>query len=238
MDKTNKIFLTIIIFCTLSVIGICTYAIMNHENEVVSDAQKFKEEYEALNETVIGEYVYRSLDISTDNPIIYKTGKEVLDVLKNESAIVYFGFAACPWCRSILPTLLEVAEDEEVETIYYVDIQNIRDEYKFTGSIIPEKTKEGTIAYQEIIEFFGKNLDKYYVSDEKGNRYDTGTTRLYAPTVISVKNGEIKKIQVNNVESYTNPFVEETKEQKEELKKIYQELFNSIEDGVCTDEGC
>ncbi|MEG2082944.1 MAG: hypothetical protein RR011_06920, partial [Oscillospiraceae bacterium] len=49
MEKSNKIFLIIILVCTLCVVGICGYAIMNHEEIVVSDAIKFKNEYETIN---------------------------------------------------------------------------------------------------------------------------------------------------------------------------------------------
>jgi len=48
-----------------------------------------------------------------------------------------------------------------------------------------------------------------------------------------------EEITLKIKEQSTKEEVEKCLEEKvPELKKIYQELFNSIEDGVCTDEGC
>lgn len=240
MEKTNKIFLTIIIICAVLVAGICAYAIANHDSEVTTDAIKFKNEYEKLNgiETGYSDKVYLSLEISEENPVVYKTGKEILEVLENENAVVYFGFSTCPWCRRLLPTLLDVAEKNGIEKIYYVDIKDIRDTYEFSGSIIPEKTKKGTDAYYEILDFFGDKLEKYYISDEAGNRYDTGVTRLYAPTIIAVQDGEIMDMHVGTVESQTDPFADFTEDQAKELTKEIEDLIKSIKNDTCSSEGC
>lgn len=42
----------VIFVCAALVIGLCGYAIITHKDEKISDAIKFKNEYEALNELV------------------------------------------------------------------------------------------------------------------------------------------------------------------------------------------
>ncbi len=240
MEKSNKIYLTIILVCTVLVVGLCVYAIVNHKDIKLSDAAKFKEEYEALNGLVneSTEEEYINVKIDEDNPIVYKSGQEILEVMDEEDAIIYFGFSTCPWCRNAVPVLLEAAKELDVEKIYYVDILDMRDTYKFSGSIQPEQTKKGTDAYYAILEKLDSKLEKFYVTDESGNMYDTGVKRLYAPTVVSMSGGKVKGFHVATVESQTDPYVALTDEQKEELKDAYKELINALyeKDETCKDE--
>ena len=239
MEKSNKIYLGIILVCTVLVIGLCVYAIATHKEEKLTDAFKFKKEYESLNEVVNenNEKQYMEIFIDEENPIVYKTGQEIVEIMKNEDAIIYFGFATCPWCRNAVPVLLEAAKELNVDKIYYVDILDIRDTYKFSGSIEPELTKKGTDAYYEIVKFLDKYLQKFYVNDDAGNMYDTGVKRLYAPTVVGVKNGKVVGFHEATVESQTDPYEVLTDKQKEELKKEYKTIIETVnkKDNVCKD---
>ena len=239
MEKSNKIYLGIILVCTVLVIGLCVYAIATHKEEKLTDALKFKKEYESLNEVVNenNEKQYMEIFIDEENPIVYKTGQEIVEIMKNEDAIIYFGFATCPWCRNAVPVLLDAAKELNVDKIYYVDILDIRDTYKFSGSIEPEQTKKGTDAYYNILKILDKKLDKFYVKDEAGNMYDTGVKRLYAPTVVGVKNGKVVGFHEATVESQTDPYIVLTDKQKEELKKEYKTIIEAVnkKDNVCKD---
>lgn len=229
MDKSNKICLIIIILCAILVIGVCAFAIYNR-NDIQSDAQKFKNEYEVYNGVAIedSEETYLDVNISSTNPIVYKSAKEVLEIMENETAFVYFGYPSSQEAREVIETLLEVAEEENIETIYYVDIYSIRDVYVFSGSIIPEQIQEGTQGYHDILEFLGDNLSEYYVSDANGFYYDTGVTRINAPTVVAVRDGKVVSMH------------EGTEEEKETLKEIYKKLFQSVKniDDTCSDKTC
>lgn len=243
MEKSNKIYLVIIIVCSVLVVGLCAYAIINHKDIEETDAIKFKNEYESLNGVVNenNEKEYMKVEVDSENPIIYKSGQEILDVLENENAIVYFGFSSCPWCRNVVPILLEAAKENNLDKIYYVDILNMRDQYKFSGSIEPELIKKGTDAYYEILKFLDKKLEKYYVTDDSGNMYDTGVKRLYAPTVVAVKDGKALDLHVSTLDSQKDPYVALSDEQKEELKDIYKDLIKQIKDDnkACKeDEAC
>ena len=220
MEKSNKIYMIVIFVCAALVIGLCGYAIITHKDEKISDAIKFKNEYEALNGVVneATDNKYIEVNIDEENPMVYKTGKEILDVLKNEDAIIYFGFVACPWCRNAVPVLLDIANEMNVEKIYYVDILDMRDTYKFSGSIEPEQTKKGTDAYYKILKFLDKKLEKFYVKDEAGNMYDTGVKRLYAPTVVGVKGGKVVGFHESTIESQTDPYELLDEKGKSELK--------------------
>lgn len=240
MEKSNKIYMIVIFVCAALVIGLCGYAIITHKDEKISDAIKFKNEYESLNGVVneATDNKYIEVSIDEENPMVYKTGKEIVDVFKNEDAVIYFGFAACPWCRNAVPVLLDAAKELDVDKIYYVDILNIRDTYKFSGSIEPEQTKKGTDAYYEILKFLDKKLEKFYVKDEAGNMYDTGVKRLYAPTVVGVKGGKVVGFHESTIESQTDPYELLDEKGKSELKNEYKKIIESVNEknNVCKDK--
>lgn len=236
MEKENKIYLVVIVLCTIAVVGLCGFAIYNHKDIEDSDAIKFKNEYEAFNGLVneSNDKNYMVLDIDSNNPFVYKTGKEILDVLKEETAIIYFGFASCPWCRNVIEPLVNATKEKKVSKIYYIDIYDIRDTYRFDGNVVPKQTKKGTDAYYSILKFLDKNLDKYYVKDDSGNMYDTGVKRLYAPTVVGVKNGEVVGIHEGTIEAQEDPYVSLTEEEKEELKDKFIEIIDKMnEEEMC-----
>ena len=91
-----------------------------------SDAIKFKQEYEQLNnkENESGTNKNRSITIPKNNPIIYAKAGDIVKKIQNEETFaVYFGFEECPWCRSVLPNLLKAANDLKIDKIYYVNIK-------------------------------------------------------------------------------------------------------------------
>lgn len=240
MEKQNKIILGLVIAFTLVVIVICAFSIKNHDEIIVTDAIKFKEEYESINGSLneLSNKTYLSVNISTENPIIYKTDEEILDIMNKEDVLIYFGFSTCPWCRSAIETLLKACSDENVEKVYYVDISNIRDAYKLNDNKTIEKTNEGTNGYKEILKFFGKNLDEYFLTDIDGNEYSTKTTRLYAPSVVTVKNGKLKDIHVGTVETQIDAYAGMTDDEKGNLYSIYVDMINALYDrDICTTSG-
>ena len=242
MEKKNKIALVLIAIITLIVIFICVLSISKKETIETSDAIRFKEEYESLNGmfSESEEKIYTNVEISLENPIIYKTDEEIIDVIHNESAIIYFGFKNCPWCRNMIETLLKAAKDQKLQTIYYVNISNIRDDFIINNEGKIEKIKDGTESYKKILEFLGKNLSNYYIRDDEEELHNTNTTRLIAPTVIAVKNGQLQSIHEGTLEDQDDPYKELNSEQLDELYQIYVELIDTIADkNVCeTSNSC
>lgn len=232
MEKSNKIYLIIILLCAVLVTSLCVFAILTHKEVELTDGEKFKNEYESLNEIKDEDdkNVCVNMSIDSDNVFVYKTGKQIVELIKNGEGVIYFGFSACPWCRNVVPYLNEVAKEEGLDKIYYLDISNIRDDYKYSGSIEPTKTKNGTAAYYDILEILDEYLEKYYVKDEAGNMYGTGVKRLYAPTVISFKKGEVLSFHQGSVESQIDPTKKLTKDELTQLKDTYKKLIKSLDE--------
>ncbi len=240
MEKVNnKIYIAITILGALLIAVTCGYFIFQNNNKE-TDALKFKEEYESYNGKVNENNNKNYLEVNIDkkNPIIYKTAEEVVDLLKTENGVFYFGWSTCPWCRNAIEPLLEAAKEENIEKIYYVDILNIRDTYKVVDKKAELEVK-GTDAYYKILDFFNDKLSKYTISvDDK--KYDTGVTRLYAPTVIVVKNGQIVAMHEGTLEEQKDPYVGLTSEQKSELKNIFKDMIKKLNspDFCTSDTAC
>ena len=85
-----------------------------------TDSYKFKKEYEKLNnQKNESEKTIRKLSIPTNNPIKYSTAKEIVKKIENkETFVVYFGFAECPWCRSVINNLIQAAKNKRYSFIW------------------------------------------------------------------------------------------------------------------------
>ena len=228
--KSNKVLYIIIGICVLLVIGLCIFLVINHKEEVLSDAEKFKQEFEQYNGLTYEDTNDKLIDVEipNNNPFVYKTGKEIVEIMQSEDAYILFGYASCPLTRAAIEVLIEIAKEENIDKIYYVDIKNMRDEYVPGEGIIPEQTKEGTEAYYEILNIFGSKLDKYYVaSDDNFYLFDTGVTRLLSPTLVAVSKGKVISMHAELTDDYEENS-ELTEEEKEELSKDYKDVFKSL----------
>ncbi len=193
----------------------------------ITDAVKFKKEYESLNQNED----MLSIKVDKDNPMKYLVDEELKDFLDSGTGIIYFGFNECPWCRNAVPVLIDALKERNIKEAYYLDVKDIRDEKKLDeeGKIIT--TKEGSDSYKLILE----KLNSYLPSYEGLN--DESIKRLYVPAVLFMKNGEIVGIHSNTVESQTDPSIPLNEEQYKELKNIYLNNIDKVYNFNCSD-GC
>lgn len=238
MNK-RKIIITIMVVILIVLVGIYFLVSKGNDN---GDALRFKEEYESLNGTVRESdgQLYNEVIINKDNPIKYVSVKEAVDIISNDSGIIYFGANWCPWCRNAVPVLLESAKKNNLDTIYYVNMDVARDTLEVKdGKAV--KTYDGEEGYDELLKVMDSVLENYYITDENGEQYDTYEKRVYLPTVISFDNGEILDIHVATVslnEGQTK-YDKLTDSQHDELLDIYDNMIKSINSKSCrNDENC
>lgn len=242
MKKEKILLICLPILCALAAIIGYLKVINNNNNE---DAIKFKEEYEALNGVEVTEDLkYSKLNISENNPIKYSNYDELLEIIKNKTGVIYLGFPECPWCRSALPILFDVVKDNDIKTIYYMNILNERDSYVVQdGELVyavdeDGNEKKGTKGYFKLLKALDKHLTEYTVSFE-GKTYETEEKRIYAPTVIFVRDGKVLGLHVSTVESQKSGFDKMTDEQKDELYAIYEDYILEMKNATCSsDSAC
>lgn len=191
--KKKILLISFVIIFIFSLLGIYIYS---------NDNLRFKYEYEMYNKINFSNGKRIIVDIDVNNNIKYITGKEILNKLDSEDAsIIYFGYPECPWCRSVISTLVDVTIENKINNFYYVDLNLI---------------DNSTISKLKI------KLDEYLDNNEEGIK------TLYVPDVYFIKDGDIKFHHVANVSGYKDPFTKMTDEQVKELKNIYLEGINLI----------
>ena len=148
--------------------------------------------------------------------MLYSTAKEIVEKIENKDTfIVYFGFASCPWCRSMIETLIQSAKDNGVDTIYYVDVYGIRDKITVNDSGELERDA-GDKNYMKLLELLDDVLSDYSVEDSSGNSVDTGEKRIYAPNVVAIVDGVATKLAEGIADGLEDPYAELTDEMKED----------------------
>lgn len=193
MKYKNDIIAVVIV---LGFLGLISFYYLNLTK--VTDASKFKEEYS---------------NVSEDNVFVYRTDKEIIDILKHGTGIVYLGFPECPWCQAYVSYLDEVAKETKIEKIYYLNILEIR--------------KNNTKEYQEIVSL----LDNYLSYDEEGKK------RIYVPAIVAVKEGEIIGFDdetSHDTKGYETPEEYWKNEDLDGLKAKLEKMFSETVKNVCT----
>ena len=194
MNK-KKLMLVIDILLGAILVGVMTFGIYQY---LKSDGEKFKAEYEAVNNENV------NINISKNNPIKYVTLDEVFDIIQNKTGVIYFGFPGCPWCRNMIPVLFEAAKNNNIDTIYYFNPRNVK--------------KSDNDEYNKLKEI----LNEYLSEDENGQKV------LYVPDVYFIKDGKIVGHHLGTVDSQEEPTISLTEEEKNELLDIFNELFEKI----------
>ncbi len=229
------------------IIGMTVGCTFLKEDDVKEDSIKFKEEYEALNNTVRESdgQKYNNIDINEDNPIKYVTPKEATKIIKEESGVIYIGAPWCPWCRNAIPVLFEATKNNGVDTVYYVDLTEYRNIWEIVdGELVKsQKEKEG---YYDLLNALDEVLGSstYKLKDENGQEYDTNEKRVYMPMVLGIKGGKITETHTGTVtlNEGQDKYSALTETQKNELLNIYDKLVkSSIPEGKCgvgLDDAC
>lgn len=188
-----------------------------------SDALKFKEEYEAINDLPIetNNNTYKVLNLPKDNPIVYSNYNEIYELLEKGTGVIYFGFPECPWCRTAIPILLEAAADTGTTKIYYMNNLEDRDIKKIVdGKIVEEK--KATNEYNKLLQLLGEYSSEY--KDLKNPEI----RRIYFPTVVFIKDGDILGTIVGTIDSHIDPYISLTKEERNELKVMYIDYMTEL----------
>lgn len=172
--------------------------------------------YKEKNTNVDGKrFAEEYTSVTEDNVFVYRNIEEVINILEHGTGVVYLGFPECPWCTAYVPYLNEVAKKADVDKVYYFNILNDR--------------KDNTDNYKKLVDI----LKDYLKFDEEGNK------RIYAPSVIAVKNGEIVGFDDEtawDTKGYKTPEEYWQNEDLEGLKKKLAKMFEDTETNICTSD--
>ena len=156
----------------------------------------------------------REYSVGEDNVFVYKNAKEVVDILKNGTGIVYMGFPECPWCQAYVKILNESAKENGFSKIYYLNIKKDRE----------DNSKE----YQEIVSLLKGKL----------TFDDEGKEKVMVPYVAFVVNGKVIDYdnETSTMKDDITPAQFWTKEEKEKIKTKFKVVMEQVsKQGMCTD---
>lgn len=198
--------LLIFIVCLLIVIVVLVFIFSKQDYIVNSpiDAheEKFKDEYEKLNNVVNEDgKEYPKVNIPANNNIKYKNNDEIVNIFKNnEDAVIYFGYPSCLYCRSAIQVLFDAAKDTELEIINYLDVE------------------DETINYNDLIQY----LDDEFIVTENNVK------KIYSPLVLFVVNGEVVSYNKGTLFSQEDPYTKLDESQISGLSEIYKYGINDV----------
>ncbi len=214
----------IVLFCLCLIIGGCNS----------KDSLRFKDDYESLNGKVNSNGKgYRVINIDKNNPFIYSDIDSINKKIENgDSFIVYFGANWCPWCRSILESVIKVSRETNIKKIYYIDVRkdnnidnDIRDIYDKNDNGEVYLSHKGVDGYYKFLKYADNVLKDY---DSHGVKVD-GVKRVGAPNYIMFKNGKAVKLITGIPNGMNDPYMDISKNMYKEIDKIFRDFFKEYD---------
>jgi len=214
LEKHFIVFIPILLF----IMATLSYIMIINNNDTI----KFKNEYEKLNQK------YYSVSINKNLKIKYSSYKEVFDIINSKTGIIYLGYPTDDNSRFAINTLLNVIENNNVDTtIYYLDIHQDRDSYTIEDDKLvyskDSKGKEikGVDNYFKLLDMLDEYLDEYiiYVDDKE---YKVGEKRIHFPTIIFISEGKIKGLEYASLDM-----------DKDSLYSVYEDYISNMYSSSC-----
>lgn len=143
--------------------------------------------------------------IDENNVFVYKSIDDILITLDKGTGIIFLGFPECSWCQNYVKYLNYVAVSKNIDIIYYYNFKSIRE--------------SNTEKYKKLVN----RLDDYLFLD------DTGSYRLYAPTLVIVKEGKILSFD-NETSLMTNPILPNEYWTEEKINSFKEKIGNYFDE--------
>jgi len=231
MKKKLMVVASLLMIVGLTLTG-CTFKEQPREA-----ALNFKTEYERLNGKEAREGLsWRSLNISETNPYIKTTPEDIANKIKNgETFYLYVGDDQCPWCRSGIEKMIEVAKKNNVKDIYYIDFWNdehqeiLRDLYEVEigkkNKVTFNQTREASDAYKTLIDAV-KDFAQDYTITKDGKTYNVGVKRVFGGDHFYFKDGKCEKYVSLRSDKLKGSFDELTEEVLKDQEDKFNKFFN------------
>lgn len=229
----KSLYKSILIILLILLVGGLIFYFINDNDElypVTEDSLNFLKEYQELNGKINNnnQKEYFSIKMPENAPVRYSSYEEIFEIIEDGTGIIYFGFPECPWCRNVVPVLINSAIEYGVkDNIYYLNNREDRNTLSLNnkGEVVTDK--EASNDYLKLIEVLKKYLPSY------NGLNDEDIKRLYFPTILFVKNGRVIGLE-QTLPSYServsgDGYLPMTENEIKELSNIYKDYYQKIE---------
>lgn len=231
----------ILLAIALTIVILLAGCAKKEEVIVKESAINFKNEYEAINgKTLRDDIRYRTLSISDNNPYVKVELSDIIEKLNNkETFYLYVGDSLCPWCRSGIEKMIEVANAEKIDTIYYIDFWDddhkeiLRDLYEVNEKNKVVKIQDAKEGYDQLLEAV-KEFAQDYVLTKDGKEYKVGEKRVFGGDHFYFSKGVCEKYVSLRSDKLEKSSDELTEEVLNDQETKFKEFFTSS--NVCTSE--
>ena len=170
-------------------------------------------------------------------PFTNNSAKTVIEskINNKESFYLYVGDSLCPWCRSGLEKMIEVAKKEKVKKIYYVDfwdddhneiLRDLYDVEEKDGVISVVKIKDGLSGYNTLLNAVSDFVQDYTLTKD-GKEYETGVKRIYGGDHFYFDNGKCVRYVSLRSDKLSNANDELTDEVLEDQENKFTHFLTS-----------
>lgn len=163
------------------------------------DEIKFIEDYESLNGQLdrTGLYMLPDVDLPDRVPFEYEDMDDIVELLTEDSGVLYVGFPSCPWCRQLIQPMIDAwkltGSNEDITCINIYDLRPTRtvDE---EGNVT--ETKAPAPEYEKLVELLYDHLRPL-----EGAKDET-IKHIYSPMLVFVRRGNIEYVHIGTVEGH------------------------------------
>lgn len=193
-----------------------------------SPGMTIKRKYESYNGKVAdGKHTLQEITLPVYDKIQIVTAQEACNL---QDGILVLAYPACPFCRNLMPELLEAAKDTGTE-LYYCELDKYRNTYIYDRELnAPVQTKPAGEGYEELLTWLDGYTHDYIIKDPAGNEIPVGEQRISVPTLIRIQSGKpVSQWQLEYVQDVTYPDSGYDRWDEDVQKKVYNALCQYLE---------
>lgn len=181
------------------ILALCLCAPAYADDDDLTDSQRFVQEHEAENGSLdnSGLYLVPEMDLPNYVPFDYEEFDDVVELLTEDTGVLYLGFPRCPWCRAIIPAMIDAwkmsGSTEEITYYNPRDLRPIRSVDE-NGNVTTEQPADPK--YDRLVEILYDHLRTFEGSNDETIKH------IYFPMVVFVRNGNIEFSHIGTVDGH------------------------------------
>ena len=201
-----------------------------------SSSKSVKEHYESLNGlTNASGKEHRTITISEDNVFVDISPDDLKEKIdNNEEFILFMSSNMCPWCRSVIESIDTISKEQGIEKIYTLENWDSEGKEIFRDKL--SVSEDGTInvdipGHETYYKLLSMDVNDFFsefeLTDKNEVKHPSGEKRIYLPTLLYIKDGEIKLMTTATSTHQENSRDELTEQILQDQRNMLEDFFSS-----------